>query len=75
MKLGFYQIFFDYFHKGVCKNTPYTLQILKKRDGNGWTPCGALYESITSKRKQKEKWMLKLQSVFPYGLSNQLVDD
>ena len=48
----------------------------KKLDGNGRSACGALDASIISKRKLKKKeWMLKLRTVFSYGLNDQLRDD
>ena len=49
----------------MCKNAPYTVLILEKSS-----------TSIASKKKkQREKeWMLKLQTVFLYGLKDRLGD-
>ena len=50
--------------------------MLEKLDGNGRTARGARDASITSKRKLREKeWMLKLRTVFSYGLNGWLGDD
>ena len=54
-KCGFCRTLSNHFHKGVCKNASYTVKILKKFDVNWRSARGALYASITSKRKQKEK--------------------
>lgn len=39
----------------MCKNVPHTVQILKKRDGNGRSARGALDASMISKSNHKEK--------------------
>ena len=66
-----------HFHKGVSKKAPYSVgKVLEKLDGNGRTARGARDASITSKRKLREKeWMLKLRTVFSYGLNGWLCDD
>ena len=33
-KSGFYRILSDHFHKGVCCNVSYSVQILEKLEGN-----------------------------------------
>ena len=56
----------NHFHKEVCQNAPYLVQILEKRDGNRSNACGDFYAPIASKAKQREKeWVLKLQTAFP----------
>ena len=60
----------------MYKNAPYILQILENLDVNGRAACVAPYASVTPKISQKEKqWILKLQTVFHYGLHDRLVDD
>lgn len=44
----------NHFDKGVSKNTPNTVQILEKINGNERAGIGALDASITWKRKKKE---------------------
>ena len=43
----FYPILSNYFHKGVRKSAPDTVQILEQIDGNGRAGIGALDVSIT----------------------------
>ena len=75
-KYSFCRILSDHFHKGICKNASFTVQIFEKLEGNGRTPRGALDPSMTSLRKQKERdWMLKLRTVYPYGMNDRIGDD
>ena len=75
-KYGYCRILSDHFHKGVCRNASFTVQILEKLEGNGRTKRNAMDASITAIRKRKEKeWMLKMRTVFPYGLNDRLGDD
>ena len=54
LKNEFCPILSNHFHKGVCKNTPATVQILEQIDGNGRAGIGALDVSVTWKRKKME---------------------
>ena len=75
-KYGFCKILSGHFNAGCCKNTDYKVQILEKLEGNGRTERGALDASITQLRKAKEReWMLKLRTVYPYGLNDRLGDE
>lgn len=48
----------------------------KKVKENGRTCRNALDDSITSRKKQRDKtWMLKLRSVYPYGVNDSLGDE
>ena len=42
MKYGYFWILLHHVHKLVCKNAPYTVQILDKLGGNGSTTRGVL---------------------------------
>ena len=75
-KHGFCRILSEHFNKGCCKNASYQVQILEKLEGNGRTARGALDASQTSKRKARELyWMLKLRTVYPYGLNDRVGDE
>ena len=75
-KYGYCRVLSEHFHKGLCKNASYIVQILEKIEGNGRTPRGAMDASITSLRKQIERfWMLKLRTVYPYGLNDRIGDE
>ena len=57
----------------LCKWASYTVQIIEKLVGNGRTVRGAIDPSETSKRRSREvHWMLKLRTVFPYGLNDRV---
>ena len=75
-KYGFCKILSNHFNVGCCKNSQYHVQILEKLEGNGRTERGALDASKTQERKAKEKeWMLKLRTVYPYGLYDRIGDE
>ena len=75
-KYGFCHIVSDYFHKGIYCNASYSAQLLEKLEGHGRTTNYALDISITSRRKQRERtWMLKLRTIYPYGLNDRLEDE
>ena len=75
-KYGFCRVLSNHFHKGICKGASFTVQILEKLEGNGRTSRNAMDASITSLRKRKEReWMLKMRTVFPYGLNDRIADD
>ena len=66
-KCGFCRILSNYSRKG---NTSSSVQTLKELKGNGRAARNALDASITFIRKQSEKtWMLKLRTIYPYGLN------
>ena len=72
-KSGRSRIFVNHFTKGSCKGANYTVQIIEKLEGNGRTKRGAIDPSETSKRRAREiHWMLKLRTVFPYGLNDRI---
>ena len=54
----------------------FSVQILEKVKGSGRTECEALDATSTTLRKQRElHWMLKLRTVFPYGLNDRIGDE
>ena len=57
----------------LCKETNHSVQIIEKLEGNGRRTRGAIDPSYTSKRRAREvHWMLKLQTVFSYGLNDRI---
>lgn len=66
----------NHFNFGVCKDSSYTVQILEKLKGTGRTARGAIDPKITSLRKSRENyWIMKLRTVYPYGLNDRCEDD
>ena len=66
----------NHFNFGVCKGSSYTVQILEKLPGTGRTARGAIDPKVTCVRKSREDlWMLKLRTVYPYGLNDRCGDD
>ena len=64
----------EHFSTGLCKNAKYSVQIIKKSQGNGRTSHNAinLGEAVLRGKRETE-WMFKLTSVYPYSL-NEKVD-
>ena len=58
----------------ICKNAKYSVQIIEKWQGNSRTSRWAisLGEAVL-RRKRETEWMLKLRTIFSYGL-NEKVD-
>ena len=72
-KSGRSRIFVKHFTKGICKDSKYTVQIIEKLEGTGRTERNAIDPAETSKRRAREvHWMLKLRTVFPYGLNDRV---
>ena len=66
----------EHFTFGPCDGSDYQVQILEKLDGNGRTDRSSIDPLITTEIKSKEKdWMLRLRSVYPYGLNDRIGDD
>ena len=66
----------DHFSKGLCKNATFTVNIIEKLPGNGRDNDGNMDPAVTRIRKRKEtNWMLKLRTVFPFGLNDRVGDE
>ena len=75
-KYGFCRVLSSHFNQGCCKNADYVVQILEKLAGNGRTARGAIDPKQTAERKKREtEWMLKLRTVYPYGLNDRIGDE
>ena len=72
-KSGRCRIFVKHFTKGLCKGAEYSVQIIEKLEGNGRTARNEIDPSATSKRRAREvHWMLKLRTVYRYGLNDRI---
>lgn len=60
-----------HFNSGPCQGATYTLRVLEKRPGTGRTDRDVIDKNEVADRKESEtKWMLKLRTVYPYGLNH-----
>ena len=67
------RILSEHFSKGPCQGATYTVKILEKLDGDGRNSNGEIDPSVTVIRRKKEtEWMLRLRTVFPYGLNDRI---
>ena len=70
------RILSEHFSKGHCKNATFTVHIIEKLNGNGRDDLQVIDSAITAIRRKKETdWMLKLRTVFPYGLNDRVGDE
>ena len=66
----------NHFSKGHCKGATFTVNIIEKLSGDGRDNDGKLDPTINRIRKKKEtEWMLKLQTVYPFGLNDRIGDE
>jgi len=72
-KINFCKRLCSHFHEGLCKDAEFTVNVIEKLEGNGRLPNGKVDLDIASLRRRKEKeWMLKLRTVYPYGLNDRV---
>ena len=70
------RILSEHFSKGSCKGASYFVRIVEKLEGSGRDVNGEVDPSVTVIRRKKEtEWMLKLRTVFPYGLNDRIGDE
>ena len=75
-KYSFCKILNSHFTSGLCKNAKYEVQILEKLEGSGRTDRNAMDISAKPLRKNRElHWMMKLRTVYPYGLNDRIGDE
>ena len=64
----------EYFSTRICTNAKYSVQIIEKWQVSGRTSRGAIdLGEVVLRRKWETEWMVKLRTVYPYGL-NEKVD-
>ena len=62
-----------HFSSGPCKGAGYTVQIIENWEGNGRTDRNAIDTGISViRRKRETEWILKLQTLYPYGLNDRI---
>ena len=60
-----------HFSVALCKNVNCKVNIIEKFSGSGRYDNGNPISGVTVERHKKEtKWMLTLQTVYPYGLND-----
>ena len=65
-----------HFGSGHCKGANYQVQIIEKLEGSGRDTNGKPLPGVTSQRQKTEtNWMLKLQTVYPFGLNDRIGDE
>ena len=70
------RILSDHFSKGACRNAKFSVHIIEKLPGDGRDEDGNVDSAMTTIRRKKETaWMLKLRTVFPYGLNDRVGDE
>ena len=70
------KILSKHFSVSLCKNANYIVNIIEKLSGSGRDDNGNPIPGITVERQKKEiKWMLTLQTVYPYGLNDRVGDE
>ena len=66
----------DHFNIGLCKDAKYMVQIVEKLDHTGRTERNVIDTSHNKSRSERElHWMLKLRTVYPYGLNDKVGTD
>ena len=63
-----------HFSSGPCKGAEHFVTVLEKWEGDGHLPNrGEVDRELTKRReKQEDQWMLKLRTLYPYGLNDSL---
>ena len=65
----------EHFSTGPCKGSSYFVQILEKLSGSGRIGKEKDPEVTKERRRREQEWMLKLRTVYPYGLNDSLNSD
>ena len=70
------KILSKHFGVGLCRNANYIVNIIEKLFGSGTDNNGTPFPGVTVKRQKKEtKWMLTLQTVYPYEVNDRVGDE
>ena len=71
------RILTEHFSQGSCKGSKFSVHIIEKVSGTGRVGSTKTIDpDVTCIRKSKEKdWMLKLRTVYPYGLNDRIGDE
>ena len=70
------QIIADHYSKGLCKGAKFSVNVIEKLTGDGRGTDGKIDPTTSRIRRQKEtEWMLKLRTVYPFGLNDRIGDE
>lgn len=73
---GHCRILTEHFSQGFCKGADFTVNVIQKLPGDGRIAGKQPDPAVTRIRKQIETdWMLKLRTVYPYGLNDRIGDE
>ena len=65
-----------HFGVGLCRNANYIVNIIEELSGSGRDGNHIPIPGVTVERQKKEtKWMLTIQTVYPYGLNDRVCDE
>ena len=63
----------EHYSSGKCQGSDYSVHVIEKWEGDGRTPTEAVdWVLAKARRKKEDSWMLKLRTVWPYGLNDSL---
>ena len=66
----------QHFTNGLCKNARFSVKIIEKIEGDGRDENGEMDFEVRRRRHAREKhWMLKLRTVYPFGLNDKVGDE
>ena len=66
----------QHFTNGLCKNARFSVKIIEKIEGDGRDENGKPDFEVRRRRHAREKhWMLKLRTVYPFGLNDKVGDE
>ena len=66
----------EHFSTGLCKGATFSVQIIEKLSGSGRDESGKVDPGVACVRRKKEtEWMLRLRTVYPYGLNDRIGDE
>ena len=70
------RILSEHISKGACQGASYTVKVIEVLEGDGKDMYGKIDPKFTVIRRKKEtEWMLKLRTVYPYGLNDRIGDE
>ena len=68
-------ILVQHFNSGSCKDAKFTMQVIELWDGDGRLANGKMCPDEAAKRRKREtEWMLKLRTIYPYGLNHKVTE-
>ena len=73
------KILSEHFNKDTCKGSEFTIRILEKLEGNGRVGPKKTdpqdKNSVRIRLAREKHWMLKLRTVFPFGMNEKVGDE